>query len=115
VPDELSAEQMYLFRFSEISRMVNRTHTLGVICNTGRPRHLIVPQRDAPAASAVDRSPADTYTTRPRFQKMTTRPAADRMQMQRLLERDQDEIDGRVTGVAHFMPLAKVDGVYPAH
>jgi hypothetical protein len=37
------------------------------------------------------------------------------MQMLRLLERDQDEIDGRVTGVAHFMPLAKVDGVYPAH
>ena len=39
----------------------------------------------------------------------------DRKKMLRLLECDQDEIDGRVTGVAHFMPLAKVDGVYPAH
>ena len=34
---------------------------------------------------------------------------------QRLLQCDPDEIDGGVTGVAGFMPLANVDGVHPAH
>ncbi len=33
----------------------------------------------------------------------------------RLLESNQDKINGRVTSVAGFVPYAKVDGVYPAH
>ena len=40
---------------------------------------------------------------------------ADRKKMLRLLECDQDEIDGRVTSVALFMRFARVDGVYPTH
>ena len=52
MPDELSAEQVYLFRFPGISRMVSRTHALGVIRPTLSPRHLIVRQRDTSEASA---------------------------------------------------------------
>ncbi len=33
----------------------------------------------------------------------------------RLLERHQDKVDSRVTGVAHIMRLTRIDGVYPAH
>ena len=33
----------------------------------------------------------------------------------RLLESNQDKINGSVTSVAGFVPYAKVDGVYPAH